>query len=85
MLGVTVEVSDNNDDEDGEENYEVDEDDDEVDEDEDEVDEDGIDEGENVEEIDIDEDKVDEEDETDVFGENAKEGGAKLILLSDTV
>ena len=85
MLGVAVEVSDNNDDEGGDENDEVDEDDDEVDEDEDEVDEDGIDEGENVEEIDIDEDKVDEEDETDVFGENAKEGGAKLILLSDTV
>ena len=78
MLGVTVEVSDNNDDEGGDENDEVDEDDDEVD-------EDGIVEGENVEEIDIDEDKVDEEDETDVFGENAKEGGAKLILLSDTV
>ena len=73
-----VEVSDNNDDEGGDENDEVDEDDDEVD-------EDGIVEGENVEEIDIDEDKVDEEDETDVFGENAKEGGAKLILLSDTV
>ena len=78
MLGVAVEVSDNNDDEGGDENDEVDEDDDEVD-------EDGIVEGENVEEIDIDEDKVDEEDETDVFGENAKEGGAKLILLSDTV
>ena len=78
MLGVAVEVSDNNDDEGGDENDEVDEDDDEVD-------EDGIVEGENVEEIDIDEDKVDEEDETDVFGENAKEGGAKLISLSDTV
>ena len=78
MLGVAEEVSDNNDDEGGDENDEVDEDDDEVD-------EDGIVEGENVEEIDIDEDKVDEEDETDVFGENAKEGGAKLISLSDTV
>ena len=78
MLGVAVEVSDNNDDEGGDENDEVDEDDDEVD-------EDGFVEGENVEEIDIDEDKVDEEDETDVFGENAKEGGAKLISLSDTV
>ena len=73
-----MEVSDNNGDEGGDENDEVDEDDDEVD-------EDGIVEGENVEEIDIDEDKVDEEDETDVFGENAKEGGAKLISLSDTV